>query len=180
MQQPNKENSITETLKQAQFVYSNTQDQIKFADTKTGFLVALMSLLIGFGFNNYAKLAPLTANCYYAGIIVFLSLFVVITMYLCFTVYFPRHDCKTTQTSVFFMHITQQYDFEFLKYNEIIKGFTSEDWLREYSAQIVEISHIAKHKHKRFKVAAIFGGIAILMSVLLVTILALSQPTITP
>lgn len=163
--------TIAKTLSQVQIVYSNTQDQIKFADAKTSFIVGLTSLLVGFVFSHIKEISTHTSDCIFSGVLILFGLSVVMTLCLPFMVFFPSHGGNTIQTRVFFKHIKNNFEYDFKKYYEEVSILKTEDWLLEYSAQVVEISQIACYKQSKFKLACATGACTVFLTVAMATYL---------
>lgn len=165
---PENQKDTIQTLSQVQIVYGNTQDQIKFADAKTSFIVGLISLLVGFVFSNFKDIQTHTSDDLFKIILFLFGFSAIITLCLCFMVFFPSHGENTIQTKVFFKHIKNTFDYDFNRYNEEILQFKSEDWLREYCAQVIELSHIACYKQSKFKMACTTGITSVFFNVAMI------------
>lgn len=143
-------------------ILNDIQEQIRFADSKAGFISAFNVLLFGFVANHMDKLRTFCSGKEYAtGCIVTALVLVAIyvasmvtTFALVVSCVVSRFGGRARQSRVFFAHIAEQYGKNHKRYSDDIGVMTGAEWLEELGAQIVEVSRLAVLKHKRVRWAA--------------------------
>lgn len=154
---PEKKSNLDNCLK----VLTGVQEQIRFADTKAGFVFAINTLMFGFVANCVGTLkkgltaspVPVPAWVGMVALVIFGVCSVLAVGMLIYTV-MSRFGEKAPKCRIFFGHIASQYGHDFEKYVTELKRMTEDDWLKEVGTQIVETSHIAFAKHKAVRTAA--------------------------
>jgi hypothetical protein len=145
-----------------QGILDGVQDQIRFADSKAGFIAALNAVLFGFLSSNISTLRLLESNTleYTWGICLTKALLVlyVVTTFVSFTfvvrAVMSRFGELAPQTDVFFGHIVKMYGTDYAAYVRTTIGYNDRQWAQQIGTQIVEVSHIALMKHRRVRKAA--------------------------
>lgn len=151
-------------------ILGDIQEQIRFADSKAGFIAAFNVLLFGFVANHMDKLRTVCSKELGTGIVTLALILVavyvtatVITFALVVSCIVSRFGGRVRQSRVFFAHIAEHYGKSHKSYAQDIGAMTTAEWLDELGAQVVEVSRLAILKHKRVRWAAY----CTLMSVLL-------------
>jgi hypothetical protein len=155
-------------------VLSGIQEQIRFADSKAGFLAALNTLLFGFVVVGCDRCAAISVNDD-ARTIAFWLTTVLLTLYVIASIaatvlvissVMPRFGEQAPQCRLFFGHIAKHYGRDYGKYFRDTKDMTDADWAEELAGQIVEVSQVASVKHQRVRLAAFFTMVAVCLWVL--------------
>jgi hypothetical protein len=152
-------------------ILNDIQEQIRFADSKAGFIAAFNVLLFGFVANHMDKLRTLCCGTQLGTGIVVLALVLVgiyvtsmvITFGLVVSCVISRFAGRAWQSRVFFAHIAAKYCNNHKGYSRDISAMTNTDWLDELGAQVVEVSQLAMLKHKRVRLAACFTLFSVLL-----------------
>jgi hypothetical protein len=132
------------------------QEQIRFADSKAGFIAAFNVLLFGFVANHLDKLRSLCAGRDMGTGVVILALVLVgvyvasmvVTFALIVLCVVSRFGGGGTQGHVFFAHIAARYGEDHQRYAKDVDAMNNAQWLDELGAQAVAISRLAVLKHK--------------------------------
>ena len=164
------ENDKEKTLDKLKDVLANIQDQIKFADAKAGFLITLLSIVIGFVFSKYSEFLPLLNNTFFLIFFFLFSGLILYSLISCFRVIFSRLGGNTPQTKVFFAHINKEYKFDYQRYSSDVQEASVNDWIQDFSAQILEVSDIATIKHKIFRNGVRASTVALITSFIIMGI----------
>jgi hypothetical protein len=152
-------------------VLNDIQEQIRFADSKAGFIAAFNVLLFGFVATHLDKLRILCAGKELATGCVVLALMLVgtyvastvITLALVVSCVLSRFAGRGRQSRIFFAHITAQYGQNQSRYARDLHAMTSAQWLEELASQVVEVSRLAVLKHRRVRWAACFTLCSVLL-----------------
>jgi hypothetical protein len=164
-------------------ILDDIQEQIRFADSKAGFIAAFNVLLFGFVATHMDKVRTLCMGKELAGGCVALALVLVglyvtsmvITFALVVTCVISRFGQRVRQGRVFFAHIAAQYGKDHKRYAQDFGAMTNAEWLEELGAQVVEVSRLAMLKHKYVRRAACFTLLSVLLWVgSLVTMVAIT------
>ena len=142
-------------LERLEKVLSRVQEQIIFADAKTGFLITLLSILIGFIFVNYKEFMQVTPKILNTILLVLFIISTAISMICCFVIILSRFRNNTPISKIFFQDILEVYKDDYNKYANDIRALSNEDWIKQISFQIIELSKIASIKHKNFQTGII-------------------------
>jgi hypothetical protein len=152
-------------------ILNDIQEQIRFADSKAGFIAAFNVLLFGFVANHMDKLRALCSGKELKTGFVVLALVLVgiyvtsmvITFALVVTCVISRFGGRVRQSRVFFAHIAAQYGRNHKRYAEDIGVMTNAQWLEELGAQVVEVSRLAMLKHRCVRWAACCTLVSVLL-----------------
>jgi hypothetical protein len=152
-------------------VLNDIQEQIRFADSKAGFIAAFNVLLFGFVASHLDKLRTMCAGKEMAtGCVVFALLLVgayvvstVITLALVVSCVLSRFGGQGRKTRMFFAHIAAQYGKNQDRYAKELGAMTCAQWLEELAFQVVEVSRLAVLKHRRVRWAACFTLCSVLL-----------------
>ena len=152
-------------------ILNDIQEQIRFADSKAGFIAAFNILLFGFVANHMDKLRVLCAGKelrtgFVALALVLVGIYVastVITFALVVSCVISRFGGRVRQGRVFFAHIAAQYGKNHKRYTQDIGAMTNAEWLDELGAQVVEVSRLAMLKHKYVRWAACCTLVSLLL-----------------
>lgn len=168
------------------WVLDGVQEQIRFADSKAAFVIALDTFVFGFLLSHAESLAgrgPQGANCLYWICLIILAICAavsLVSMYFAIMAVVPQLGKTAPACNIFFGHIVSQYHRDYGGYCEAVNSASEEKWLKDITSQIVENSNIAMAKHGRAGRAARFavGAVActVLAAVLLVAHTASSHP----
>jgi hypothetical protein len=139
------------------------QEQIRFADTKAGFIAALNTLPFGFIISSLDKFSAIHGHSVKDRIICWILLGFIIpytiatlaSISLVIYTVMSRFGEMAPMCKIFFGHIVRDYGKDHGKYVEEIARMTDADWAAEIGTQIVEVSHIALAKHKLVRWAAL-------------------------
>jgi hypothetical protein len=150
------------------------QEQIRFADTKAGFIAALNTLPFGFIISSLDKFTALrghtTKERLICGILlVFLIPYTLATLTsICLVIYtvMSRFGAAGPMCKIFFGHIAQDYGKDHGRYVDELSQMTQAQWAAEIGTQIVEVSHIALAKHKLVRWAAFTTLMAFILWIL--------------
>jgi hypothetical protein len=152
-------------------ILDDIQEQIRFADSKAGFIAAFNVLLFGFVANHVDKLRTLCggrelgAGCV-ALALVLVGVYVtsmVITFGLVVSCVISRFGSRAPQGRVFFAHIAAKYGKDHPRYTREMSAMTNAEWLEELGAQVVEVSRLAILKHKQVRWAAYCTLLSVLL-----------------
>jgi hypothetical protein len=143
-------------------ILDDIQDQIRFADSKAGFIAAFNVLLFGFVANHMDKLRTLYIGKDLGTGFVVLALVLVgiyvaslaVTFALVVSCVISRFGGGGTQSRVFFAHIAAKYGKNHQSYAKDMGAMSNLDWLEELGAQVVAVSRLAVLKHRRVRWAA--------------------------
>ena len=152
-------------------ILNDIQEQIRFADTKAGFIAVFNVLLFGFVANHLDKLRTLCAGKELGtfGVILVLVLvgIYVASMATTFTLVvsciISRFGGRVQQGRVFFAHIAAQYGKDHKRYAQDLGAMTNTEWLDELGAQVVEVSRLAMLKHRYVRWAAYCTLVSVLL-----------------
>jgi hypothetical protein len=163
-------------------ILDDIQEQIRFADSKAGFIAAFNVLLFGFVANHMDKLRTLwNGKSVGTGVLVFALVLVgiyvasmVVTFGLVVSCVISRFGGRAPQGRVFFAHIAAQYGKNHKRYAQDIGAMTNADWVEELGSQVVEVSRLAILKHKRVRWAACCTLVSVLLWIIsLVTLVSI-------
>jgi hypothetical protein len=143
-------------------ILNDIQEQIRFADSKAGFIAAFNVLLFGFVANHMDKLRTFCSGEELGISFVMLALVMVaiyatsmvVTFALVVSCVVSRFGGRVRQSRVFFAHIADHYGTNHRRYAQDIAAMSNAEWLNELGAQVVEVSRLAMLKHKRVRWAA--------------------------
>jgi hypothetical protein len=152
-------------------ILDDIQEQIRFADSKAGFIAAFNVLLFGFVANHMDKLRALWGDKPVGKGLLVLALVLVaiyaasmvITFALVVSCVISRFGGRAPQGRVFFGHIAAQYGKNHGRYAKDIAAMTNADWVEQLGAQVVEVSRLAVLKHKYVRRAACFTLFSVLL-----------------
>jgi hypothetical protein len=151
-------------------ILNDIQEQIRFADSKAGFIGAFNVLLFGFVATHMDKLRTLCGGKGDTGFVILalilVGIYVLSTVSAFTLVVFcvvSRFGGRVQQSRVFFAHIASQYGRNHKRYAQDMGAMTSAEWLEELGAQVVEVSRLAIQKHRYVR----WAGYCTLFSVLL-------------
>ena len=152
-------------------ILDDIQEQIRFADSKAGFIVAFNALLFGFVVNHTDKLRTLCSGKEIKSSLVALALTLVgiyvtsmvVTFALVVCCVVSRFGGRAKQSRVFFAHIATQYGKNIPGYAKDIGVMTNAAWLEELGAQVVEVSRLATLKHRCVRWASYFTLLSVLL-----------------
>lgn len=150
------------------------QEQIRFADTKAGFVAALNTLPFGFIISSLDKFTSGHGHttkerliCWI--LLCFLVPYTITTItsigLVIYTV-ISRFGEMAPMCKIFFGHIVTKYGKNHEKYVEELKLMSESEWASELATQIVEVSHIALAKHKMVRRAAFTTLLAFVLWIL--------------
>lgn len=139
-------------------VYAGIQEQIRFADTKAGFVAAFNAILIGFIASNLSTVKEVhktTHDWNACAWLVVLTLLtgvpaVVSIGYLILAVR-PRTGRNTHKSRIFFGHIARDYKLDGVRYRNDAHSMEQGEWADDYGYQIVEVANIADAKHSNVR-----------------------------
>lgn len=139
-------------------VYAGIQEQIRFADTKAGFVAAFNAILVGFiasdlsavkdiyrATHNWNVCLWLMATSLLMGIPTAISI-----GYLIWAVR-PRIGKNTHKSRIYFGHIARDYALDGVRYRDDARAMGQENWADDYGCQIVEVANIAQEKHSNVR-----------------------------
>jgi hypothetical protein len=144
-------------------ILDHIQDQIRYADSKAGFVAAFNVLLFGFVANNIDKVRALYGSSKSPGTAALVTALVLVGIYAASMVttfvmvvscVVSRFGEKANQSRVFFAHIAAQYGNDHDRYVKEIRAMSPADWTAELGTQVVEVSRLALLKHKYVRRAA--------------------------
>jgi hypothetical protein len=152
-------------------ILNDIQEQIRFADSKAGFIAAFNVLLFGFVATHMDKLRTLCGTeklsaCCITAALVLVGIYVtltVITFGLVVSCVVSRFGGRVRQSRVFFAHIADQYGKNHKRYSQDISRMTNAEWLDEIGGQVVEVSRLAMLKHRRVRWAAYCTLLSVLL-----------------
>ncbi len=158
------------------------QEQLRFADSKAGFISVLNVFLMGFVANHFDKVKALYdrghgLHGYLIAIALVMSgiylLTTVASFLLIVSSVMSRFSGRGTQSRVFFGQIATRYD-DGEHYAEAIQQMSDADWVRELGNQIAAVSRLALIKHKRIRWATMTTLASVLLwLVALVTLVSI-------
>ena len=164
-------------------VLAATQEQVRFADSKAGFVAALHALLFGFIASDFKALRAAYDTVDKAPIlwvsVVLVTLYVIaalISLAKVVRVVLPQLGKSAPESMVFFEHIAQRYKGRHRQYVEDTAGITDAEWAEHLGTQVVEVSKIASAKHKQVRVAANSTACAFLLWVCALFTIGLIPP----
>ena len=144
-------------------ILSDIQGQIRFADSKAGFVAAINAVMFGFfastadglvsGFSGIGfgdglwRATLLVTVLYLSG--TFVSVVLVVRAVV------SRFGALTPRARAYFGHIAEAYGKDYARYLQDTKHLSDSEWADELGTQIVEVSHIAKKKHDFVKGATL-------------------------
>ncbi len=143
-------------------ILNDIQEQIRFADSKAGFIAVFNVLLFGFVASHMDKLRTLCSGKELGTGFVVLALVLVGTYVVSMVTTFAlvvscvisRFGGRAQQGRVFFAHIAAQYGKNHKRYTQDLGAMTNAEWLEELGAQVVEVSRLAIMKHTYVRRAA--------------------------
>ena len=153
-------------------ILEDIQEQIRFADSKAGFIAAFNVLLFGVVATHLDKLRTLygsgkeTWAALIALAIVLVSLyavFTVVSLALAISCVISRFGGGGVQSRVFFGHIAMHYGKDHARYVRDIRGMADADWVEQLGTQVVEVSRLALIKHRRARWAACSTFVSVLL-----------------
>ena len=150
-------------------VLNGIQDQIRFADTKAGFIAALNALLFGFLVSQLDTIKDAfqqggggkTALWFAAIFFAIHVLFAVLSVGFVVWSVMPRFGKDAPRSKAFFGHIAKDYRRDFEKYVQETIDLETTAWARDLGKQIVEVSAIAQSKHDLVNRGAVFTIVAL-------------------
>jgi len=152
-------------------ILDDIQEQIRFADSKAGFIVAFNALLFGFVVNHVDKLRTLCHGAEWKSGLIPLALALVgiyvasmvVTFALVVGCVVSRFGGRVPQNRVFFAHIAAQYGKNVTGYAKDVGAMTHAAWLEELGAQVVEVSRLAMLKHRFVRWASYFTMVSVVL-----------------
>jgi len=151
-------------------ILDGIQDQIRFADAKAGFIVALIAVLFGFTAGNVADVKAIInygGACWQklliCGPLVLYAACSLAAVVTSVRVVRSRFGGKAPQSKVFFLHIIGSYGWDYARYAADMKATATEDWIQQVGTQVLEVSHIASAKHTRFRLSCDFAIAAVIL-----------------
>lgn len=138
------------------------QQQIRFADLKAGFIVALNALLFGFLATYFDAVRTLYASaqtrhvafwCAVLLQVLYLAAMAAAVGIVIWTV-MPRFGRRGPPSKVFFAEIATRYGTDCERFVRDTVRLSDDQWADEIGRQIVEVSHIALAKHRLVRQAA--------------------------
>jgi hypothetical protein len=145
-------------------VYTCVQEQIRFADTKAGFVAAFNAILASFIVSNLNAVKEIYKNSGDRNLCLFLVAAVLLTGipaavsigYLIWAVR-PRLGKNTNKSKIFFVHIARDYTLNGNQYSKDTYAMGESDWADDFGHQIVEVANIATKKHAYVRVSMNWG-----------------------
>lgn len=131
------------------------QEQIRFADSKAGFIAALNTAEFGFLILAYDDIELIYFKIF--DIYVILVLFALSVIFMGLSIIFvsmtvaSRLGKNAPTGKIFFGHIASNCGNDYYKYYRETINYKDRDWIQEIGTQIVEVSHIALSKHRLIK-----------------------------
>jgi len=158
-------------------VYAGIQEQIRFADTKAGFVAAFNAILVGFTATDLSTIKDIYRATHDLNACIWLVVLSLITgvptavsiAYLIWAVR-PRLGKNTRRSRIFFGHIARDYHLDGLRYRDDARAMSQGDWADDYGYQIVEVANIAQEKHSNVRTSMnwSFGAFVALVIISLV------------
>ncbi|MFA9476965.1 Pycsar system effector family protein [Phycisphaerales bacterium AB-hyl4] len=147
-------------------VHQNVQEQIRFADTKAGFIAGINVLLVGFLAPHLDRLVGIdstsvVAICVSSMLLTAYGMASVVSFGCVIACVVSRFGQDAPHCRIFCGHITATYGKDHGKYFEDVRTMSGDDWLRDVSDQIVENSSIASAKHGLVRWAAFSTAVAL-------------------
>lgn len=166
------------TLKNCFMVYQGIQDQVRFADSKAAFIATLNAVLFGFLASNFLAIKAMLSNNHGAALIVPVVVFGLYLLTagssvgLVIMAVTSRFTKLAPESKIFFGHIIRTYGKEFWKYAADVQAMDDADWVKDISAQIVDVSHIALAKHRlvRYAAQSTFGAFVLFVLAFIVSV----------
>lgn len=162
-------------------IYAGIQDQIKFADSKAGFVAAFNALLIGFIIGNFGAVTNAFKATHswgialsLAGLVIVVAMPVVVSVSYVLEAVRPRHGANTHKSRFFYAHIATAYGRDANRYSADVLSMTDDEWASDYTHQITEVACIAKDKHDNIRIAIRFAlgafiGIVVVSGIVQIT-----------
>lgn len=162
-------------------ILNSIQEQIRFADSKAGFVAALNAILFGFIASNFDNLRSIYLatdgkNAALWITLILLGLHFVCTAFsvgLITSAVISRFGELAPQSRVFFGHIAKSYGREYEKYVKETISLSEREWAEQIGTQIVEISNVALTKHQLVRRAIYFTLVAFVLWIASLVALAL-------
>lgn len=152
--------SSFDTLEFLKWTLDGVQEQIRFADTKAGFVVLFHTFLFGFIISQAETLATVAVDgrdcLYYFRMALFTGYAVasITSIWFAIAAVIPKFGTGAPRCRIFFGHIVAEYGRNYDGYHQAVLGRSEADWLKDLTSQIVENSNIANDKHRRAGTAA--------------------------
>ena len=171
-------------LPMAWSILNSIHEQIRLADSKAGFIIALNAILFGFAsryFDKFGRAEPAGSQesiflWINDAIFVFYLAAAAASVVFILIAVMSRIRKSSVQTKIFFGHIARHYGKDSEKYLRDVRGMNEENWLREVGSQIVEASHIALIKHKWVSRASISLLVAaVLLAITTIAVVFISK-----
>jgi Family of unknown function (DUF5706) len=141
-------------LEMLQAALEALQEQIRFADTKAGFLATLNLLLFGVIAQESDKLMLVPASnrhfFYYVTLCLLVAYAVSASAAVCCVIMavVPRIHATAAPASRFhFAHIYAAYGQDHQRFTDELLNMSHTDWAKDLAWQIMNVSHIAHTKH---------------------------------
>jgi hypothetical protein len=139
-------------------VYAGIQEQIRFADTKAGFVAAFNAILVGFIASDLGTVKDIYRATHDWNVCLWLmtgSLIMGIPTaisigYLIWAVR-PRIGKNTHKSRIYFGHIARDYHLDGVRYRDDARAMEQGNWADDYGYQIVEVASIAQEKHSNVR-----------------------------
>ncbi len=139
-------------------VYAGIQEQVRFADTKAGFVAAFNAILVGFIATDLSTIKDIYRATHDLQACIWLVVLSFTTgvptaisiAYLIWAVR-PRLGQNTHKSRIFFGHIARDYHLDGVRYRDEARAMKQEDWADDYGYQIVEVANIAQAKHSNVR-----------------------------
>jgi hypothetical protein len=153
-------------------ILNHIQEQIRYADSKAGFVAAFNVLLFGFVATHLDKMRTACSGGKSVGggflalILVLVGMYVasmVATFVMVVLCVVSRFGERGSQSRVFFGHIAAKYGKDHARYLREIRAMTESDWVTELGTQVVEVSRLALMKHKYVRWAACCTLLSVLL-----------------
>jgi Family of unknown function (DUF5706) len=138
------------------------QDQIRFADTKGGFLATVNALFGGLLASRADRLAAIPPDhrhlAFWVAVVMLLIYCVCTCMSICQVIFsvMPRLRKSDWPGRTHFADIVQRFNGDQQRYRDEVKQLSPTEWADEISAQIVNVSRIAVKKHRFIHRAAVW------------------------
>ncbi len=161
-------------------VLSSVQEQIRFADTKGGFIASVSALFFGLLIARADKLAAVATKDRHWIFYTAIALLVIYTIgtfvsvsHVIFSI-MPRVKKSPGKGRTFFAHIREGFMEDAEKYRMEVKSMTDSDWADDLAQQIVDVCEIAAVKHALIYRASISSLFSFLLWVAAMAFTALS------
>jgi hypothetical protein len=167
----------------------SVEDQVRFADSKAGFLATVQTLLVGPLIYNLPFLKSalhdkdLATQIVYIGLMGVYGILFTLSMTLVGLAVLPRFgkpkaDARTKRSPsrLFFGRIAQEYGDDPARFVSDLASMSDRDWIDEVGVYLVDASCIATSKHRLVRRAS-FATVASVVSwcILIVALLGLGR-----